>query len=364
MTDWGELSGPEKKIVRDAILAGFTQQSLDMALVEANKSPLHVLVAPSAFDFEIFQLIQKTQAEGWTAELIALLYERSKHPRMQALYTLAAFKTPGEQQTVANAFQKAVRPGEPLPDMGLWGVRYDAIQRQVCRIEIPSLNPALSPDPVGIGTGFLVAADLVLTNHHVVVASMEGPHDAFLAPEAINCRFDFANDTTGRVAGTAVALAAAWLVAWAPRSAFDPGDNGGSPAAGDLDFALIRLASPVGNQPAPGVAKRGWVKSSKPPVVKPKDILFIAQHPMGDPIKLGIGATLGVNAGATRVTYDANTERGSSGSPVFNAALDLVALHHSGDPNFKVAEYNQGIIIEKLIHHLDGLPTVPKFWQT
>jgi V8-like Glu-specific endopeptidase len=64
------------------------------------------------------------------------------------------------------------------------------------------------------------------------------------------------------------------------------------------------------------------------------------------------------------VTYKTNTEAGSSGSPCFNANWDLVALHHSGDPNFDPGHkptYNEGIpfsAIANLLHergHTDKL---------
>ena len=57
---------------------------------------------------------------------------------------------------------------------------------------------------------------------------------------------------------------------------------------------------------------------------------------------------ISVNANGTRVRYRTNTEPGSSGSPCFDQNWSLVALHHSGDPNFdgiKQPEYNRGIPI-------------------
>ena len=44
---------------------------------------------------------------------------------------------------------------------------------------------------------------------------------------------------------------------------------------------------------------------------------------------------LSSNANNTRVRYRTNTEEGSSGAPCFDKDWELVALHHSGDPNYE-----------------------------
>jgi V8-like Glu-specific endopeptidase len=72
------------------------------------------------------------------------------------------------------------------------------------------------------------------------------------------------------------------------------------------------------------------------------------QHPDGGYLKLAIDseAIIGQNTNGTRVQYRTNTEKGSSGSPCFNSNWELVALHHSGDPNYELLHkpaYNEGI---------------------
>ena len=51
--------------------------------------------------------------------------------------------------------------------------------------------------------------------------------------------------------------------------------------------------------------------------------------------------------------YDANTLPGSSGSPIFNADLQLIGLHHRGDPAAHAlaadAPANQGIPISRIV---------------
>jgi V8-like Glu-specific endopeptidase len=48
------------------------------------------------------------------------------------------------------------------------------------------------------------------------------------------------------------------------------------------------------------------------------------------------------------VSYKTNTDGGSSGSPCFDQDWNLVALHHSGDPNYALGP-NEGIPIDAIV---------------
>ena len=64
-----------------------------------------------------------------------------------------------------------------------------------------------------------------------------------------------------------------------------------------------------------------------------------------------------------RLRYDTDTLPGSSGSGVFDQRLDLVALHHAGDPSSKMqARYNEGIPIGKIVGQLAAAGVAP-FWK-
>jgi hypothetical protein len=83
--------------------------------------------------------------------------------------------------------------------------------------------------------------------------------------------------------------------------------------------------------------------------VSPGAPVHIYQHPKGAKLGEAIGSVLNLNH--TRIRYNANTEPGSSGSPCLNANLDLVALHHVGDPGNPLQPkptYNQGIPIDRI----------------
>jgi V8-like Glu-specific endopeptidase len=226
------------------------------------------------------------------------------------------------------------------------------IGRRICRVQYPL---HLS---IGGGTGFLVARDLVLTNYHVI----ENHASAQLDSAKIECLFDYA---VGSGSSTAVKLAAGkeWLVDSSRYSPHDPGDIGGVPDAEHLDYALLRLERAIGDEIVDG-KQRGWIAlDSTKPVPDTKAILFIGQHPQLSPLKLAVGAVLKPNGNGTRVLYDTNTEKGSSGSPCLDVGLNAVLLHHAGDPDYAklLGDYNQGIPIGLILKRMAG-QGVSKFW--
>jgi hypothetical protein len=198
---------------------------------------------------------------------------------------------------------------------------------------------------------------LVLTNYHVVetIIATEGDPQ-YRGPKAsasdVTCRFDYRKMSDGKVStGNVYRLAPQWRVLLSPNNRRDQ-----EPSENTLDCAVIRLVQPagklaVGDFPEGGGAERGWLTL---PGVAPMNFLkdhplFIVQHPMAEPVKLAIESCsiLEVNASRTRLRHRTNTDHGSSGSPCFDENWNLVALHHSGDPNFAFV-YNEGIPIEQI----------------
>ena len=198
-----------------------------------------------------------------------------------------------------------------------------------------------------VGTGWLVRAGslqrtpadelMVLTNFHVVNehGATPGlmPHAAELVFEAIDVTRVY---TVKRIA-------------WS------------SPTA-SLDASLLCLNEPVtGIEPLP--LARGL------PALEETARVYVIGHPGGRDLAFSLqdnalldheGPPAGVPAieGVCRVHYRAPTEGGSSGSPVFNAALwEVIALHHKGGKvgmpllNGKVGTYgaNEGISMQSII---------------
>jgi hypothetical protein len=190
-------------------------------------------------------------------------------------------------------------------------------------------------------------------------------------PTDVECVFDFkllANGTTSR---TPVKLhATAWQIGHSPysKAEADGKPDQADPTADELDYALIRLADPIGAKPwaqrpnsEGGAPKRGWLKvpDAAPTLKSPMGVL-IAQHPNGYPLKLGVDTdainqakNLWLNGAKTRVRYATNTLGGSSGSPVFDLEWNLIALHHYGDPAYShPPKYNQGVPIHLIRERL------------
>ncbi|HJZ54083.1 MAG TPA: serine protease, partial [Gemmataceae bacterium] len=199
--------------------------------------------------------------------------------------------------------------------------------------------------------------DAVLSNYHVLKSVLDNPATA----AKVTCRFDYKVLADGsRVPGVEVGLHPTdWKLDFSPNAPAEltrTPDNP-PPTPDELDYALVRLARRLGDEPAApkagtGAPPRGWLAiPAVAPAFVPKMPLLIAQHPDGKPLKLAVDteSVIGVNAGGTRVRYATNTDPGSSGSPVFDLDWNLVALHHLGDPAYDhPPAYNQGVPIDKI----------------
>jgi Trypsin-like peptidase domain len=275
-------------------------------------------------------------------ELIARLCPEALGPMPEGLMALSA-QTAGQRQpdapisAFAPGLQRNVRPYLAKLDIRIWLERLIQIERRVCRIEF---------NGEAMGTGFLVGPDTVLTNWHVV----EGFQSARRIVE-IGCRFDYVQLPDRRLqVGQLVPLHADGCLNWSRYSDSERMGTleGSLPTSQELDYALLRLASPVGQHCLNG-ATRGWVVLPIAPFPLPNDApLLIVQHPEGAPMKLALDtqAVIGRNRNGTRICYKTNTDPGSSGSPCFTMDWDIVALHNYGDPKWHNPRFNQGVPIE------------------
>ncbi len=363
------MPGVTFKEIREAIVDGYD----DVSLTEALKFYMNLdfkKKIPQNVDFEhqIFKLIEWAEQRGRDVELVQVTARANPgNARMQEIYKKYGLAIPvlvqeagvAKPRTPSDAsdggMERIVKPYLAFADFGIWRERMTRVEGQVCRI---TLNGAAR------GTGFLVGPDLVLTNYHVMEPVLKTPTSA----AAILCEFDYKNVVDGTKLQTPVKLHSTyWKVDESPYSKAEADKQPDrEPATEDeLDYALVRLAEPIGSRP---VAKnfneekppdpRDWVRfPQEAPVFGDTMALIIAQHPNGQPLKLALdtraidkAAGLWLQPGGTRVRYATNTEGGSSGSPCFDFDWNLVALHHYGDPSaFNVPpHYNQGIPINKI----------------
>ena len=162
--------------------------------------------------------------------------------------------------------------------------------------------------PPHLGTAWLVAPSLLMTNHHVVASrdgadvDKVGDDDLALQGRHALALFDYDSETVQKNP-----VACSELLA-ADRT---------------LDYALLRLAAPSGRTPLP---------LSPHPVELAADQRLpvnIIQHPGGDPKRVGLRNNLVDKATERDVRYFTDTRKGSSGSPVLDDSWNVVALHRS-----------------------------------
>ena len=348
---------------QDALVDAFEIIDLEQLVRKRLNEDLENIVKPGNTRYVVFQLIEWADQQGTpvVADLARAAYlERPRNDKIRQIYEkfgmapAASVQQAGVPVTgaatraTATGFEAMVTSIKSL-DMGVWREKMAAIESQVCRIEF-SNNP--------IGTGFLIGPDLVITNYHV----MEKPIGGKFPPDKVVCHFDYKALADGSTLdGVTVKLHASdWRVDNSPYSKAEAENQPDRelPGTDQLDYAVVRLERPAGNEPvgtnaAPDAPLRGWIKLNGQPPLEKDMPLLIVQHPDGAPLKFAFDtkSIIAVNANGTRVRYATNTEHGSSGSPCFNIDWELVALHHMGDPAWN-SQFNEGIPIGLIAERL------------
>lgn len=228
-----------------------------------------------------------------------------------------------------------VHAGTPYQDVDLFRSKLASLEAAICQIDTGS----------GLGTGTLIAEDLVITNHHVIAKKI-GNAGALTGP--ITCRFDYKNNGAGYTSA-GLQIMARVLLASSPHA---PEDLVSGPMANDfgaLDYAILKLDRKLANEPiVTGGYPRGQVDVSSSSAIAQNTGLLVLQHPGGQPMKIDIGSVL--THGATRFRHSVNTEPGSSGAPVFDAALCLIGIHHAGQSGGTAQlPYNEGIPLQAIL---------------
>jgi V8-like Glu-specific endopeptidase len=152
--------------------------------------------------------------------------------------------------------------------------------------------------PGGAGSGFMVAQDLVMTNHHVIPTQADA--------DQAEISFNYQLDHSGIPCQTLTTRAD-------PHTEFYTND--------DLDITVVQVREPP---------PFGKPLVLRPAQVAPPARVAIIQHPGGHYKKISMQNNF-VAYGDTRVVqYVTSTLPGSSGSPVFDDEFQAVAIHHSG----------------------------------
>lgn len=156
-----------------------------------------------------------------------------------------------------------------------------------------------------LGTGWLIGARLLVTNHHVINArdDLEPPaSDAELSVQGANTVVQFDYDGTN-AAGTIFPVRE--LVC----------------SDATLDYAILRLDADPGR---PALRLDSSAIDVTGSTYLPVNII---QHPNGEPKQLAMRNNLVTASSATDLRYFTDTMPGSSGSPVFDDRWRAIALH-------------------------------------
>lgn len=179
--------------------------------------------------------------------------------------------------------------------------------------------------PDGLGTGWLISEELILTNNHVIPTH----------PTPGQCWIEFNYEVDWR--GTPLPIDRFEITGLVKTSL-------------PLDYSIVAVKGRPGE-------KYGFnnILDAKRPTLDSSATHYpvIVQHPRGEFKQVALTDNVLVTLDETLVWYTTDTEPGSSGSPVFDQFWRPFALHHAGGPkrlaDGKVVILNEGIILERVV---------------
>jgi endonuclease/exonuclease/phosphatase family metal-dependent hydrolase/V8-like Glu-specific endopeptidase len=186
------------------------------------------------------------------------------------------------------------------------------------------------------GTGFMVSPNILLTNNHVL-NSMESAANA-------TCIFNFQVDESNQLLSTKGCRVN-------PSKLFVT-----NPAVGGLDYTFVWVEGEPGTE-------FGYVRLDRRALqVENDEFANIIQHPSGEPKAVVLQENQVKWQDVIVVHYTSDSERGSSGSCVFNNNWKPVALHHASsktkDPSLG-AYLNEGIKLSAIAASLETMARDP-----
>jgi V8-like Glu-specific endopeptidase len=202
------------------------------------------------------------------------------------------------------------------------------VARQVAQVaqSVAKLNLSFQTEEA-YGTGFLIQKDLLLTNHHNVT------HKDYGDIKAMTVEFDYEHDFVGQP-----------LVLQARVDSIVKNET--------HDWAVVALERSVDRAP---------IALGTPWHIANDDSVIIIQHPLGAFKQFAVEMMAVQYADDNIVQYLADTQDGSSGSPVFNRSMHPIALHHAEaevevtiDNRKETVWRNEGIRMDKVMEGLQS----------
>jgi len=319
----------------------------------------------------VYEKLEGIDPDDLRDALLAITEGAPIHQRTRDLPDAGAELMPGEDGAIAVEdlpdFERIVGANNQLPVAFLEeGV---IVQKAVARVQLRESVSGL-PAGSGWGTGSLVSPSLLLTNNHVI------PTVAFA--NKVRAEFNYQLDHLGGAQ---------------PSDAYELDPAGFFRTNAALDYTLIRVRS-----------KSNLVISRRfdlDPVVRPRlplddgpgapindnpdgivfplrrtpgsvwghlrlpasgigyavgQFLNVVGHPSGRRKEVALQENTITGVFTDVVRYTADTEPGSSGSPVFTNGWDLVALHHAGGEQAPSGAWlnNEGMRIDRIVADLQA----------
>ena len=229
------------------------------------------------------------------------------------------------------------------------------ISRTIGRIIVRGQNRQI----LGFGTGFLISPTLLMTNNHVLQSTVSAATSSV--------QFNYYETANG-------IITTPQEFEFAPDTFFFTSEP--------LDYTVVAVHQQnVNGQERPIVGWNQLIRESGKTIVGEK--VNIIQHPGGNPMKVVLHDNRIVDVVDDFLHYEADTEPGSSGAPVYNDQWEVGALHHSGVPkrddqgNILLRDgsqwdgsnntihlidwiANEGVRISRIIEHLDRQPMTPQ----
>lgn len=312
---------------------------------------------------------------------LVVRHSRKRHMDLKALQKYGVYKhrsdfpPPGPEVPLGTAGRVELEGLGPIeriipPVNNLLPIAFleEGVLRQKAVARLPKYDP-YNPNGSPWGTGFLVSNSLIMTNNHVISSIAEA--------KDILVQFNFQVDLTG------VSLPhETWRL--------DPDNFFYTNVA--LDFTLVRvkgiplvLKPHLPSPPTPildgseetelgsivlGISpdmikpwillrypgwKWGYIQLPRTVAYAKGQFMNCVQHPAGRMKEIALQQNEVTHIFTDRVHYTTDTEPGSSGSPVFNNAWDLVILHHAaGDYDTANNKWldNEGMRIDSIVTHL------------
>jgi hypothetical protein len=278
--------------------------------------PLDHITGGGDLSGRMFDVIKFAERAGWVPDLVrAALHAR---PRNYVLTDLASKLGLEPELSVQQSGSTTSEPWTPPATAGdsaklpvnvtNWQLHVPDVSARVCRVEVGGRS---------VGTGFLVAPDVVMTFRRVLdLATKPGP-------SAIRCRFDYRILASGTTEGLVVALRQTKAVV---ADSSPPPDGPGC--------VLLQLSVAVGNQPIGPDANtgvmRGWLRVPDPePTPTPGQPLIIAEYVTGEALRVvfGLDGVAELDADGIRLRHRLATDPLAAGAPCFDKDWNLIAVH-------------------------------------